>query len=104
MKLQHLAIGDRFEFDGAVYVKTGPLTAASERGGQRVIPRSAVLRPVGSAAAAAVATGTLARPQVLAAFEAFYTACAGLVDAAGQGQLAAARERFLADLDQRTDG
>ena len=38
MKLQHLAIGARFEFEGQVYVKTGPLTASAEQGGQRVIP------------------------------------------------------------------
>ncbi len=33
MKLQHLAIGDRFEYDGKIFGKTGPLTAASDEGG-----------------------------------------------------------------------
>jgi len=30
MKFQMLALGARFEFEGKVYVKTGPLTALSE--------------------------------------------------------------------------
>lgn len=33
MKLQHLSIGARFEYEGVTYVKTGPLTASSEAGG-----------------------------------------------------------------------
>ncbi len=103
MKLQHLAIGDRFEYEGAVYVKTGPLTAASDKGGQRVIPRSAVLAPVGSGAAAATAEDRLERRRVLLAFEAFYADCAARVDAAGQAALATARQRFLAALADGDD-
>ena len=37
-------MGARFEYEGVVYFKTGPLTASSEAGGQRIIPRHAVLR------------------------------------------------------------
>jgi hypothetical protein len=104
MKLQHLAIGDRFEYNGDVYVKTGPLTAASENGGQRVIPRSAVLRPVGSdqAAPAAVAT-SLERRQVAAAFSSFYAACSGLVGETGRRELELARRRFLTSLGLAPD-
>lgn len=46
MRLQHLAIGARFEYEGQVYVKTGPLTASAEQGGQRMIPRYADLKPL----------------------------------------------------------
>ena len=46
MKLQQLAIGDRFEYDGRILVKTGPLTASSDDGGQQMIPRYAVLKPL----------------------------------------------------------
>ena len=46
MKLQHLAIGDRFEYDGKIFVKTGPVTASSENGGQQMIPRYAILKPL----------------------------------------------------------
>ena len=37
-------MGARFEYEGVVYVKTGPLTASSEEGGQRIIPRYAILK------------------------------------------------------------
>lgn len=47
MKFQHLPLGARFEFEGKVYVKAGPLTAAAENGsGPRLIPRHAQLKPV----------------------------------------------------------
>ena len=46
MRLQHLAVGARFEYEGQVYVKTGPLTASAEQGGQRMIPRYADLKPL----------------------------------------------------------
>lgn len=47
MKFQHLPLGARFEFDGKVYAKTGPLTATAEDGsGQRMIPRHVLLKPV----------------------------------------------------------
>lgn len=39
-------MGARFEYEGNVYVKTGPMTASSEQGGQRIIPRYATLRPL----------------------------------------------------------
>lgn len=51
MKFQHLPIGARFEFEGRWYTKVGPLVAAEEGGGQRMIPRYAVLRGLNDAAA-----------------------------------------------------
>ena len=99
MKLQHLAIGDRFEYDGDVYVKTGPITAASEKGGQRVIPRSAVLRPVSTAEAVPDSAGNgLERQKVAAAFATFYASCAGLVGENDRRELDLARRRFLSCL------
>lgn len=96
MKLQHLALGDRFEYNGDVYVKTGPLTAASEKGGQRVIPRSAFLHPVGVVdVAPAVASSSLERQQVAAAFASFYASCSGLVGENDRRELELARQCFL---------
>jgi hypothetical protein len=46
MKLQHLPDGARFEYEGRHYTKVSPLVAAEEGGGQRMIPRYAVLRPL----------------------------------------------------------
>ena len=100
MKLQHLAIGARFEYEGIVYVKTGPLTASSELGGQRVIPRYATLKPLDVPAVDrcdTVKTG-LDRARVVAAFESFYACAVEVTDAGGRERLAGAREAFLAAL------
>lgn len=37
MKLQQLPLGGRFEYEGAVYVNPGSMTASSELGGQSAI-------------------------------------------------------------------
>lgn len=100
MKFQQLPIGARFEYEGQVYVKTGPVAAAAEQGGQRMIPRHALLRPLDGAPAPAATSPArlLDEARVLAAFEAFYAECLRQQDEAGRQALAAARERFLAAL------
>lgn len=96
MKLQHLPIGARFEYKNQVFVKTGPLTAASEEGGQQVIPRSAVLRPLDGSPTEAKGQGReVEEARVLAAFADFYEACSRLVDVTARPQLEAARLKFL---------
>ncbi|MBU1365017.1 MAG: hypothetical protein KKE51_14470 [Gammaproteobacteria bacterium] len=97
MKLQHLSIGARFEYEGVTYVKTGPLTASSEAGGQRIIPRHAVLRPLD--VPAAEGKGKLAAPVVRKAFNNFFETCHRLVGEAGQAELEQARQRFLKAID-----
>lgn len=98
MKLQHLAIGERFEYEGQVFVKTGPLTACGEMGGQRMIPRHAMLRPVGAAVTPVPAAVVADEARVHAAFERFYSVCADLVPPTSQAELAAARQRFLQEI------
>lgn len=100
MKLQHLAIGARFEYEGVVYVKTGPLTASSEQGGQRVIPRYATLRPLDQPAADRERVGNTAldRARVTAAFADFYATALAVADEGGRERLREAREDFLAAL------
>lgn len=100
MKLQQLPLGARFEYEGRLYVKTGPLTAASEEGGQTLIPRYAVLHPVETAATTAEKTGKgkLERTAVLAAFDDFYRTAEEAAGEAAQDRLAEARRRFLAAL------
>ena len=39
-------MGARFEYQGEVMVKAGPLTASKESGGVVLIPRYAVLKPL----------------------------------------------------------
>ena len=100
MKLQHLAIGARFEYEGQIFVKTGPLTASSDQGGQRIIPRYAVLQPLDTPAGYnKVIRGKLTETAVRAAFDTFYRQCQRLVDEKGQAELDAARKRFLATFD-----
>jgi len=100
MKLQHLAIGARFEYEGKTFVKTGPLTASSENGGQQIIPRYAVLKPLDAPASEnKVIRGKLTEATVRAAFDTFYRHCQRLVDENGQAELDAARKRFLATFD-----
>lgn len=97
MKLQHLAIGDRFEYDGKIFVKTGPLTASSDQGGQQIIPRYAVLKPLDQPVADA-RTGSrerLNKAAVLAAFDRFYRTSERLCDASAHSELARARSDFL---------
>ncbi|MEW5771150.1 MAG: hypothetical protein AB1831_12410 [Pseudomonadota bacterium] len=112
MKFTQLPIGTRFEFEGRVYVKTGPIAAASESGAQRMIPRYAVLRPLDGALPPPPPPSTrqVEEAAVLAAFEAYHEECRRLLTSAvsdtvrlalARDGLAAARERFLAAL--RTD-
>lgn len=98
MKLQHLAIGDRFEYEGKIFVKTGPLTASSDQGGQQIIPRYAVLKPLDQPQPESRAGGRerLNKAAVLAAFDRFYRTSERLCDPAAQVELARARKEFLA--------
>jgi hypothetical protein len=100
MKFQLLPIGARFEFEGKVYTKTGPVQASSSEGDSRMIPRYASLIPL---------DGTLppAKPgpkrkldeaTVLAAFEDFHRVCTRLVDEPARLELEAAKAQFLAEL------
>lgn len=106
MKFHQLPIGARFEYEGRVYVKTGPIAAATEQGGQRMIPRHAVLRPLdgGPPPAPSKPARQLDEARVLAAFEVFYAECLRQQDEAGRLALAQARERFLASLPEEPGG
>lgn len=98
MKLQHLAIGDRFEYEGKIYVKTGPLTASSDQGGQQLIPRYAVLKPLDAPVAgkSPASREKVNKAAVLAAFDRFYRTSERLCAPGSQADLAKAREEFLA--------
>jgi hypothetical protein len=114
MKFQLLPVGARFEFEGKVYQKDGPLTATSEHGGQRMIPRFAALKPLDAVVAATTAQPgrRLDELVVAAAFEAYHTECGRILNSVAldelrrqalQAELAAARTRFLAELKQGTE-
>jgi hypothetical protein len=99
MKIHQLPLGARFEYEGAEYVKTGPMFATGPAG-QRMIPKYAVLKPlVGTdAAPEAAQSETVLRAEVLKAFGTFYLRCAALVPEGERGDLEAARGTFLKTL------
>lgn len=100
MKIHQLPIGARFEFQGEEYVKTGPLLGTG-KGGQRLIPKYAVLKVLGEAQAVPQAAGSapLSRADVLAAFEIFCADCRALMAEDARPSLESARQRFLKTLD-----
>jgi hypothetical protein len=100
MKLQHIPLGGRFEFEGKVFVKTGPLTASSEQGGQCMIPRYAHLKPLDLPATEDKPglRRKLDEKAVKAAFNDFYGTCSALLGESARPELEAARQRFLAAL------
>ncbi len=109
MKFQQIPLGARFQYEGKVYTKAGPMTATAAQGGQRIIPRFAVLQPLAGEApvAAPAPERKLDESAVLAAFEVFHGDCLRLLEEtemdAEQGRilrerLASARQRFMAAL------
>jgi hypothetical protein len=104
-KFPQLAVGQRFEYEGKVYVKVGPLTARAMDGSRDwMIPRYALVKPVGGAP-----------PEIdhraryrdtVDAFDVFYGHCLRLLEEAiaqwpeersrhARENLAAARQAFL---------
>ncbi|KAB2966499.1 hypothetical protein [Zoogloea sp.] len=99
MKINLLPIGARFEYDGQIYTKTGPITATAEKGGQRMIPRHAALRPVdGYTPPPESTTRKLDEKTVLDAFEAYHATALRLAEGLGKAELEQARTKFLAAL------
>jgi hypothetical protein len=100
MKIHQLPEGARFEYEGEEYVKTGPMFA-SGKGGQRLIPKYAVLKPLGVIADTSRKPkgATLPRAQVLEAFAAFHAECRRLLPDERHSALEAARDQFLKSLD-----
>lgn len=114
MRFSQLPVGQRFEFEGVRYVKTGPMLAAEEAGGKtRFIGKYAMVQPLGGSETAAPAATTM--PQavdaaaVAAAFEDFYRQARAIVDQLGaeadaatvsraRHELSAARAAFNAAL------
>lgn len=112
-KFTQLAIGDTFEFQGNPFLKTGPLTARNtDDGSQRMIPRSAVVSPLGAAPAPApeVDTKPLPAEKVVAAFESYHQGCLSWLQAVEETDrtlaekmreaITTAHDRFLADLQR----
>lgn len=99
MKIHQLPPGARFEYEGEEYVKTGPLLGTG-KGGQRLIPKYAVLKVQGTSEPMRDKQLTaLSRAAVLAAFEKFYAGCEPHVAEEHREGMRAARADFLKALD-----
>ena len=96
MKIHQLPSGARFEYEGEEYVKTGPLFATG-KGGQRLIPKYAVLKPLGETHVSASENKEIrvSKAAVLSAFEAFCEECSALVAEDRKSEMEAFRRRFL---------
>jgi hypothetical protein len=104
MRFSQLPIGQRFEFEGVRYVKTGPMLAAEEAGGKsRFIGKYALVQPLGGAqttAPAAVATPqTVDAAAITAAFEDFYRQARVIIDRLGADADATTVSRARSELD-----
>lgn len=100
MKFQHLPVGASFIYEGKLYSKTGPMTASTEEGGQRMIPRYAEMIPLDGdpSPVTSKTPATLDPVRVKAAFDAFHAEVSRRMDTGQQLALARGRSRFLAEL------
>ncbi len=100
MKLQQLDNGARFEYQGQIFVKTGPVTASNEQGNSQILPCYAVLKPLDLPEK--TSTGMTGRRldarMVRRSFDTFYQSCADCIPADKLPDLAKARETFLSQL------
>lgn len=99
MKIHQLPDGARFEYKGEEYVKTGPMFGTGPKGPQ-LIPRSAILKPLGATSAAESVRDRIARAKVVDAFSAFYAECRLLVPEEQQPRLDSLCDRFMRSLDE----
>ncbi|MFA5529283.1 MAG: hypothetical protein WDA11_01315 [Thiohalomonadaceae bacterium] len=75
-KFNHLAIGQRFRWNGEIWRKTSPLLAVHEvTGSSRLVPRAAVLQSVDDSTGAPAPTVPLDPQRVAAALTEHLDAC-----------------------------
>lgn len=83
MKFHDLTIGQRFELEGALYVKTSPVLASREGSGEsRFMARYVVVKTLDGAErpAKTVKDRMLRAEAVLAAFEVYHARCRELLE------------------------
>jgi hypothetical protein len=81
MKFHQLPIGSRFRYQERDYCKTSPLAATDSTGGQRMIPRSAVVAPVDDSSASGGDQATTSSP-LRASLQQHHERCRTLVEQA----------------------
>lgn len=95
MKFPQLPIGQPFHYQGESYVKSGPLTARRRRdGAERLIPRSALVQPLGSDRADAASERRLLWGPVFKALDAYEAQLRATLCPVGVGADLLQRERL----------
>lgn len=107
MKFTQLPIGQRFELDGAVFVKTGPMMAVKEEGREsRFMARYVVVKVLGGEEAPAKPRGArvVKEEAVMAAFDAFHSRCRQALETLA-GEVPAERlASLLAEVEEGREG
>ena len=83
MKFKLLSIGQKFEYDGEVYVKTSPLIASNvETGHNKMIPRYATLTLLDESGTQKqkIKKDAVNAQEILNAFNIFYEKCIGILE------------------------
>ncbi|MDD5240982.1 MAG: hypothetical protein PHG47_04560 [Sulfuricella sp.] len=95
MKFHDLAIGQRFELDGAAYVKTSPVLASRDDGGAKFMARYVVVKPLDGVEVQpkAVKERLLRVGTVLAAFETYHARSREVLE----GEVAADRRAGISE-------
>ena len=98
MKFHDLAIGQRFELDGAIYLKTSPVLASPEIGGStKFMARYIAIRPLEGGERATVNADHGMIPA--AAFQTYHAQCQKILEQL-EGEIPAARlEDLLSTLE-----
>ncbi|MBZ0104811.1 MAG: hypothetical protein K8H84_04185 [Sulfuricella denitrificans] len=113
MKFMDLALGQKFELEGEIYVRTGPLVAShAENSKQRFMARYVSVTPLGeSTSASPQPANTLSSGKVNIAFENYHAQCLGALEqldaelppdrlGALRKQIEQARQTFLDTLNR----
>jgi len=101
LKFSQVAIGQGFRFGESDWIKIGPLTAQSPQGQQRLIPRSALVKPIAPGESVDIqppVSGELRREVVEKSLAKLSECTEALIGGLERGEIDAhtARERFRA--------
>jgi len=99
MKFKLLSIGQQFEYQDELYVKTSPLVASNMKTGHnKMIPAYATLTLQNQSVSEKEVTQkeALNSEQVIAAFNDFYVSCVSLIE--DKNALDIARDKFMQNI------
>lgn len=99
MKFKLLAIGDKFELQGEVYVKTSPIIASNtSTNHNKMVPGYTTVKLLTQGGKEASVKENLNREEVMKAFNEFYSNCLTFIE--DKTVLEDARDRFIKKLTE----